>query len=235
MNDRKQNFWKNWSGFQSSMPKEILYPKNIEELQNIVENSNKIRVVGAGHSFTPLVCTDETLLSLDYISGVEKSDMECCQSTIFAGTRLFKLADDLDPINQSLMQQGDIDQQSLAGAISTGTHGTGANLKCISAYVDSFDLVTANGEILHCSSHENADIFYAGRVSLGSMGVLAKITMQNKTRYKLKEHIELCSIDEMKANIHQWKNQHRHIECFTFSHENHLILKLRWHRAQKRP
>lgn len=226
MHEQKQSqHWSNWSGLQSSNPRQILYPENIAELQEIVKNNPKIRVVGAGHSFTPLVCTDESLLSLDHISGVEKSDLAHCQSTIFAGTRLFNLPRYLDPINQSLMQQGDIDQQSLAGAVSTGTHGTGANLKCISAYVESFELLTATGELLQCSSNENAEIFAAGRVALGSFGILTKITMQNKARYKLKEHIELCSLDQMKQNIHQWKQQHRHIECFIFSYQNQLMLK----------
>ncbi len=123
------------------------------------------------------------------------------------------------------MQQGDIDQQSLAGAVSTGTHGTGADLHCISAYVEGFELLTASGELLQCSRTENAEIFEAGRVSLGSLGILTKITMQNKPRYKLKEHVELCSVKDMLSHIHQWKTQHRHIECFIFSYGDQLMLK----------
>ncbi|WP_227559148.1 D-arabinono-1,4-lactone oxidase [Acinetobacter bereziniae] len=222
MNQQK---WNNWSGFQHSQPEHILKPSSIDELKNIVQNHHKIRVVGAGHSFTPLVCTDATLLSLDHFSGVENVNTALTQANIWSGTRLFNLDQYLEPIQQSLMQQGDIDQQSLAGAVSTGTHGTGLNLHCISAYVEAFELLTASGDILTCSRQDNPNIFEAGRVSLGSLGILTKITMQNKPRYKLKEHMRLCSVKEFFENIDLWKTQHRHIECFAFSHADQLILK----------
>lgn len=225
MDELTQNTWVNWSGFQKSNPQQILKPQNLTALQDIVRTHPKIRVVGAGHSFTPLVCTGATLLSLDKLSGVEQVDAEHCQSTIWSGTRLYDLDQHLQPLDQALMQQGDIDQQSLAGAVSTGTHGTGADLHCISAYVEGFELLTASGELLQCSRTENAEIFEAGRVSLGSLGILTKITMQNKPRYKLKEHVELCSVKDMLSHIHQWKTQHRHIECFIFSYGDQLMLK----------
>nr|WP_171500003.1 D-arabinono-1,4-lactone oxidase [Acinetobacter bereziniae] len=225
MSIMNQQKWNNWSGFQQSQPEHILKPSSIDELKNIVQNHHKIRVVGAGHSFTPLVCTDATLLSLDHFSGVENVNTALTQANIWSGTRLFNLDQYLEPIHQSLMQQGDIDQQSLAGAVSTGTHGTGLNLHCISAYVEAFELLTASGDILTCSRQDNPNIFEAGRVSLGSLGILTKITMQNKPRYKLKEHVRLCSVKEFFENIDLWKTQHRHIECFAFSHADQLILK----------
>lgn len=227
MSDLKQGIWSNWSGYQQSKPQQILHPANIQELQSIVAQQQKIRVIGAGHSFTPLVCSDATLLSLDHIAGIASTDAGLCQSSIYAGTRLFDLDRLLQQqsINQALINQGDIDQQSLAGAVSTGTHGTGADLHCISGYVEAFELLTASGEILKCSRSENPEIFAAGRVSLGSLGILTQITMQNRPRYKLKEHIRLCPVEEMQQNIQQWKHQHRHIECFVFSHEKQLMLK----------
>lgn len=220
-----QQKWNNWSGYQQSHPEQILKPESLDELKHIVQTHAKIRVVGAGHSFTPLVSTDATLLSLDGLSGVDQVNTGFAQASIWAGTRLFNLGQYLEPMQQSLMQQGDIDQQSLAGAVSTGTHGTGVGLHCISGYVQAFELLTASGEILHCNRHENPDIFAAGRVSLGSLGVLTKITMQNKPRYKLKEQVRLCAVKDFIQNIDQWKAQHRHIECFAFSHADKLILK----------
>ena len=217
--------WSNWSGFQQAHPQHILHPENVLELQHIVQSHPKIRVVGAGHSFTPLVCTDATLVSLNQISGVSSSDTAHSRCSLYAGTRLYNLDQYLEPINQALMNQGDIDQQSLAGAVSTGTHGTGADLHCISAYVENFELLTASGEILNCSRTENPEIFAAGRVSLGSLGILTKITMQNRPRFKLKEHIQLCTVADMMQFIQQWKHQHRHIECFVFSHAEKLMLK----------
>ncbi|WOE41069.1 D-arabinono-1,4-lactone oxidase [Acinetobacter chinensis] len=217
--------WSNWSGYQQASPQQILKPQSLSELQDIVRQSDKIRVVGAGHSFTPLVCTDATLLSLDHLSGVVSADEQNSIAEVWSGTRLFNLDQYLQPINQSLMQQGDIDQQSLAGAVSTGTHGTGADMQCISAYVQNFELLTASGELLQCSPTENAEIFQAGRVSLGSFGVLTKISMQDKPRYKLKEHVELCPLSEVVQHIQQWKTEHRHIEFFAFSHAEQVMLK----------
>ena len=217
--------WTNWSGYQQASPQQILKPQSLSELQDIVRQSDKIRVVGAGHSFTPLVCTDATLLSLDHLSGVVSADEQNSIAEVWSGTRLFNLDQYLQPINQSLMQQGDIDQQSLAGAVSTGTHGTGADMQCISAYVQNFELLTASGELLQCSPTENAEIFQAGRVSLGSFGVLTKISMQDKPRYKLKEHVELCPLSEVVQHIQQWKTEHRHIEFFAFSHAEQVMLK----------
>lgn len=225
MSSQGKNQWNNWSGYQKAQPEHILKPQNIEQLQQSVREHSKIRVVGAGHSFTPLVCTDATLLSLDHIAGVDSVNTELSQASIWSGTRLFNLDQYLRPVNQALMQQGDIDQQSLAGAVSTGTHGTGVDLHCISAYVKEFELLTASGEILRCNTQENKDIFDAGRVSLGGLGILTKITMQNKPRYKLKEHVDLCSVEDFMDNIEDWKTQHRHIECFAFSHAKQLMLK----------
>ena len=225
MKTQERYTWSNWSGFQQAHPQHILHPDNVLELQHIVQSHPKIRVVGAGHSFTPLVCTDATLVSLNQISGVSSSDTAHSRCSLYAGTRLYNLDQYLEPINQALMNQGDIDQQSLAGAVSTGTHGTGADLHCISAYVEDFELLTASGEILNCSRTENPEIFAAGRVSLGSLGILTKITMQNRPRFKLKEHIQLCTVADMMQFIQQWKHQHRHIECFVFSHAEKLMLK----------
>ena len=225
MKTQERYTWSNWSGFQQAHPQHILHPDNVLELQSIVQSHPKIRVVGAGHSFTPLVCTDATLVSLNQISGVSSSDTAHSRCSLYAGTRLYNLDQYLEPINQALMNQGDIDQQSLAGAVSTGTHGTGADLHCISAYVEDFELLTASGEILNCSRTKNREIFAAGRVSLGSLGILTKITMQNRPRFKLKEHIQLCTVADMMQFIQQWKHQHRHIECFVFSHAEKLMLK----------
>ncbi|XID74488.1 D-arabinono-1,4-lactone oxidase [Alkanindiges sp. WGS2144] len=217
--------WQNWSGLQQSNPAQFIQPASVEELAHTVQQRQKCRVVGAGHSFSPLVCTDDTLISLDNLTGLVNHDDELCQSTLYAGTRLKDLGQFLNPINQALMNQGDIDQQSLAGAVSTGTHGTGYQLPCLSSLVEGFELVTANGDILWCDRKHNIEIFTAGRVALGSFGVLTKITMQNMPRYQLKEEVYLKPLDEILANMQDWKSQHRHIESFVFVHGEQSMVK----------
>ncbi len=98
-----------------------------------------------------------------------------------------------------MINQGDIDQQSLAGAISTGTHGTGIDLPCLSAFVQGFESLTADGELLQCDEQQSTEIFQAGRVTLGGFGIL--------------------------TNIDQWKHQHRHIEFWAFLHADQVMLK----------
>lgn len=218
------DIWRNWSGSQSSAAR-ICQPSQISELQKIVKSCEHIRVVGAGHSFSALAKTDDLLLNLDQFKGIVAFDQEKTQCTVQAGTRLYDLGKDLAPINQALINQGDIDQQSLAGAISTGTHGTGIDLPCISAFVEGFELLTADSELLQCHREQNTEIFQAGRIALGSLGVLTKITLQNRPRYKLKEQIRLCSLKDVFAHIEQWKHQHRHIEFWAFLHADQVMLK----------
>lgn len=216
--------WQNWSGSQQAHP-QFFQPQHINELQKIVKSCEHIRVVGAGHSFSALAKTDDVLLNLDQFKGVVAFDEEKTQCTVQAGTRLYDLGEYLASINQALPNQGDIDQQSLAGAIATGTHGTGMDLPCLSAFVEGFELLTADGTLLRCNREQNTEIFQAGRVALGSLGVMTQITLQNRPRYKLKEQIRLCPIQDVYVHVDQWKNQHRHIEFWAFIHSDQVMLK----------
>lgn len=216
--------WSNWSGGQQAHP-DFLQPKNLDDLKKIVLKHDKIRMVGAGHSFSPLAKTDDVMINLDHIQGVHNFDERKNQCTLYAGTRLYKLGECLAPIHQALQNQGDIDHQSLAGVVATGTHGTGVDLPCLSALVAGFELLTAQGDVLHCSPEQNAEIFEAGRVALGSLGIMTKITLQNRPRYKLKEHMRLCALNDIYQYIDRWKHQHRHIEFWAFLHSDQVILK----------
>ena len=217
--------WENWSGAQKSIPKSFIQPKNLEQLMEVVQSQPKIRMVGAGHSFSPLAKTTDTLVSLDHLKGILDIDAERCQSTVQAGTRLFDLGEKLASFDQALINQGDIDRQSLAGAIATGTHGTGLELPCLSALVKGFELLTAQGELIQCSAEQNSEIFQAGRVSLGSLGVLTHVQLQNRPMYKLKEQTRLFPLKDVMQNMQQWQYEHRHIEFWAFSHADQVILK----------
>jgi FAD-linked oxidoreductase len=217
--------WTNWSGSQQASPAHIAMPLNSDDLKQTIQQAQKCRVVGAGHSFSPLVCTDDTLITLDFLSGIVRHDANLQQSTLYAGTRLKDLPPLLDPINQALINQGDIDQQSLAGAVATGTHGTGIDLTCLSAFVEGFELITANGESLRCDRSQNTDVFSAGRVALGSFGVFSEITLQNMPRYRLKEQLSLAPLQDIYSHMDQWKTEHRHIECWVFAHAKDAMVK----------
>src|SRR5260370_28951816 len=121
--------WSNWSGSVQSMPREVVKPRNIDELARLVREYGRdgrhVRVVGAGHSFTALVETDDVLMSLHEMQGIESIDTANGRAAVLGGTRLKKLGDALFERGMAQENLGDIDVQSISGAISTGTHGTG--------------------------------------------------------------------------------------------------------------
>src|SRR5262245_35333933 len=174
--------WQNWSGSVQARPRQIVRPSTIEELAKLLglyaAEGRHVRVVGAGHSFTSLVQSNDILLSLDKMQGIEAVDREEMTVTVSGGTRLKKLGEQLHEHGLAQENLGDIDLQSIAGAISTGTHGTGTRFGSISTQVVGLTLVTATGEVLECSPERDPDLFQAAQVSLGTLGVIAKVKLR---------------------------------------------------------
>ncbi len=190
--------WQNWSGYQHGLPAERLVPKDEGELIDLLRNApGPIRPVGAGHSFTALVPTDGTLLSLRNFSGLKSHDAQTLTATFGAGTRLGDLGPALDDIGQALANMPDIDSQTLAGAIGTATHGTGRTLGALHSYVSGLKLVTPRGDVIDCSSEQNPEIFAAARVSLGALGVITEMTLRNVPTHRLKRRAWLAPLDEL--------------------------------------
>lgn len=190
--------WQNWSGYQHCAPASRLAPASVDELAELMRKSPApIRPVGAGHSFTPLVPTDGTLVSLRNFEGLLAHDKTALTATFGAGTKLGQIGESLHGIGQALPNMPDVDEQSLAGAISTATHGTGAKLGAMHSYVTALKLVTPRGEVLTCNRANNAQIFDAARVSLGSLGVITEITLQNVPTQNLKRRAWLEPLESL--------------------------------------
>lgn len=207
--------WQNWSGYQFGVPVQRLVPKDEGELADILRQTPApIRPVGAGHSFTALVPTDGTLLSLRNFAGLKSHDSTALTATLGAGTRLGDLGPMLDEVGQALANMPDIDSQTLAGAIGTATHGTGAQLGALHSYVKSLRLVTPNGEVLDCSAQTNPEVFSAAKVSLGSLGVITEMTLQNVPTHKLKRRSWLAPIDELIENFDQLVRENHSFEMY---------------------
>lgn len=178
--------WTNWSGNQTAKPAAIHEPSTPDALKDIVKTApGPIRVVGAGHSFTPVAATDGTLLKLDRMGLVHSVDLEAKRAWVNAGARLKDLSPALERQGLAFRNLGDINVQSLAGAISTATHGTGETLACLSAETTAFKVMTADGDLLTVSRDEGRDIFEACRVSLGAIGVLVEAEIQLVDAYRL--------------------------------------------------
>ena len=217
--------WSNWSGNQVCYPAERTRPRNAPALAKLLqETSGKVRAVGAGHSFSGLVPTDETLLSMARFRGISHINEETKEVTIGAGTRLAVLGDDLWEKQLGMINMPDINTQTLAGAIATSTHGTGQKFGSLSSYVTALTMVTANGETLNCSATENKDVFDAARCNLGSLGIITDITMQMRDAYYLKERSEMLPINEAFEKMEEMRLAKRHFEAFGLPHANHVLL-----------
>ena len=167
--------WSNWSGLQTCIPNAIAVPADVSELQRLMRTgAGPIRPVGAGHSFGALVPTEGTIVSLDRLNALVAADADKLTATVGAGVRLYTLGEMLEHAGQSMQALPDINKQSLAGAISTATHGAGAGLGSLSASVIALQLMTPDGELHDCDATKNRELFDAARVSLGALGIITQ-------------------------------------------------------------
>src|SRR5437762_8056589 len=218
--------WYNWSGGVSCKPKTVLAPKNEVDLAAAVRSAEgPVRVPGSGHSFTPVCASDGTLIDLSAFCGLKGADAIASTATFAAGTPLWAVGPALYQHGSGLKNMGDIDRQTLAGVVNTGTHGTGATLKNFSAEVASFRLILANGQVLNCSRNDNAELFEAGRCSLGMFGAMTEITMSARPAYKLVEKNFLLSSEELFAQLNQLIANNRHFEFFWFPYADRAVCK----------
>lgn len=207
----------NWSKRFSWQPRQILYPRSEQEIRQIVqqaaENRQNVRIIGTGHSFNPLWVTEDILISLDEYQGLVSVDAESGLVVVKAGTKLHRLGELLFEHGLAMENMGDIDAQSIAGTISTGTHGTGLEFGTISTQVRGIRLINGEGEIVQCSPTEQPELFRAAQVSLGSLGVITEITLQCVPAYRL----ELWSRrEELEAVLSTWPERHRGNRNFEF-------------------
>jgi len=207
--------WQNWSGGQQCVPQARLAPANVEELVDLISTSPKpIRAVGTGHSFTGLVPTDGTIVSLDRLNGVLETNDQTLEATVGAGSKLGDLGPALEAHGQALINMPDINRQTLAGSIATSTHGTGTAFGSLSSFVTGLELVTADGEVQWCDAEQNPALFQAARVSLGSIGIITKIRLQNRTTHKINKRTWVMPFEEMMAEADNFARDNRNFEFY---------------------
>lgn len=221
--------WRNWAHTSESRPERIFFPSSIEEVRLLVKQANEqkktIRVAGAGHSFAKLVETDEWLVSLDRLTGIEKINELENTATVYAGTRLKELGEALGKRGYAQENLGDINVQTIAGAISTGTHGTGIQFGSIATQVIELVLVSAQGELLVFSEKENPDTFKASLVSLGMLGIVVKVTLKliKSPVYAFKSYkLPYYMLEEQ---LYELIDSHRHFEFFMFPYSDLVQVK----------
>ncbi|MDO8288027.1 MAG: D-arabinono-1,4-lactone oxidase [Parvibaculum sp.] len=207
--------WRNWSGGQHCDPAARAAPASVDELASLIgKTPTPVRAVGAGHSFSPLVPTSGTIVTLDRLTGVENADLKTNQADVHAGTRLGRMSEELAKLGLSFANLPDINKQSLAGAISTATHGTGAKIGSLSTFMTELELVTAQGDVVTCSATKNAELFNASRVSVGSLGLITKARVQAQPVYKLKRKIWVEPVEDMLDKLPELTAKNRNFEFY---------------------
>jgi L-gulonolactone oxidase len=220
--------WTNWSG-TVSIDVPVAAPVTVSELGGVVAGAaargQRVKPIGAGHSFTSIGATDGLQLRLDRLAGIVRADKASGLVTVLAGTRLHMLNETLWDLGLSMTNLGDIDVQTISGAISTGTHGTGLKFGGIATQVRALELVLADGSTLHCSAEENPDVFAAARVGLGALGVIATVTLQCEPAYALAAAEAPASLDEVLADLDENLVGNDHFEFYWFPHTRRVLTK----------
>ncbi len=220
--------WTNWSG-TVSIDVPVAAPATVSELSRVVadaaERGQRVKPIGAGHSFTSIGATDGLQLRLDRMAGIVQADRNTGLVTVLAGTKLHALNETLWDVGLSMTNLGDIDVQTISGAISTGTHGTGLKFGGIATQVRALDLVLADGSPLHCSADENPEVFAAARVGLGALGVIATVTLQCEPAYALAAAEAPASLDEVLDELDENVVGNDHFEFYWFPHTRRVLTK----------
>lgn len=218
--------WRNWTGDEGCTPASVETPASVDEVVAAVrrsaEASRSVRVVGAGHSFSDLVSTDGTLMSLDRLTGLLDVDVDAGLVRVAAGTRLRELNRLLDQHGLALANLGDIDTQSVAGAVSTGTHGTGRLLGNLATQVVSLELVSADGRVQELGP-EDADLLAAARIGLGALGVVTAYTLRVVPAFRLRGVDKAAPLGGVLEGLDELVDGNDHFEFFWFPH-THVAL-----------
>jgi FAD-linked oxidoreductase len=210
-------------------PRAIETPANEAELVALVRRAAAgdyvVRVAGTGHSFTPLCASEGLLIALDGLQGIVAADRGALKATVWAGTKIQQMGEPLRQAGLAMENMGDIDRQSLAGAISTGTHGTGRGIGSISTQVIGLRLLTAGSDIIDCSAETEPDIFKAGQVSLGALGIITQVTLRLLPAYDLRERSWVIPVEACIAEIESLIAANRHFEFFWSPQEDACAAK----------
>jgi FAD-linked oxidoreductase len=222
--------WTNWTGDQSCAPADVVRPRSREELAEVVGAAaaagRRLSVPGSGHSFTEAAMTEGTMVRVEALRGVEDADVASGLVRVGAGTVLADLNEELARLGLAMENLGDIDSQTLAGAISTGTHGTGAKLRNISAQVEALELVVADGSVHELTAVERPELLRAARVGVGALGAISAVTLRCVPAFALRRVDSPQPREQVLDRFDELAAANDHFELFTFPYaDNALVLE----------
>ncbi len=219
--------WTNWAGSASAEPVRVAYPRSTAEVAAIVKEASAaglcVKAIGAGHSFTAIGVTDGVLLRLNKMARILDVDPTGGRVRMQAGISLRKLNPALRHYGLALPNLGDVDPQSIAGAVSTGTHGTGGHLQGIAAAIVGLEMVTADGAVV--SIDEGHELFGAARVGLGALGIITEVTLQCVPAFLLHADERPMRLDAVVDNLDSLVDDNNHFEFYWFPHTDRTSTK----------
>jgi FAD-linked oxidoreductase len=224
----KQGDWANWAGDQRCRPARIVAPRSREELAEAVgaaaADGGKIKVTGSGHSFTEAAMTDATMLRLDALRGVLDADRASGLVRVGGGTVLRDLNEELAGLGLALENMGDIDAQTVAGAISTGTHGTGARFGNISLRVEGIELVLADGSVRELTAAGDPELLRAARIGIGTLGAISAVTLRCCPAFTLRRVDSAHRLAYVLDRFDELAARNDHFELFTFPYSDRALV-----------
>jgi len=227
-NESAAGEWANWAGDQRCRPARIVRPADREELAEAVAAATaagqKVRVAASGHSFTETALTDGVMLRLEALRGVLDADPPSGLVRVGGGTVLAELNEELARLGLAMENLGDIDRQTISGAISTGTHGTGARLRNISAQVEGLELVLADGSVHHLSVATDPELMRAARVGVGALGAISAVTLRCVPAFTLLRVDSPHPREEVLDTFAERAAAHEHFELFTFPYDDSALV-----------
>jgi len=200
------NYGHNWS----FAPARVEHPETVAALQDIVRRATKVRVMGARHSWSKGIVTTDTLVSLDRMNRILQVDESSLRVTVQGGIRLRALIDALDARGLALANVGSIDRQSLAGALATGTHGTGLGFQCLAAQVENLKLIDGRGN--ERTLRKTDDAFQAAAVGLGCLGVVHEVTLAVVPSFQMHAITETMRFDDLLGDLEALVRDHDHFK-----------------------
>jgi len=214
--------WRNWAGDQACAPATIERPRSRTELIEAVGRAaaagRTVRAAASGHSFTDIACTDGTMLGLEGLDRVLEVDGGSGLVKVEAGIQIRRLTETLAGYGLAMENQGDIDVQTLAGAISTATHGTGARFQNISAQVEAMELVLADGSVAELGADSDPDELRAARVGLGALGIVYSVTLRTVPAFTLRRVDRPAPLGETLDSLDELVDANDHFELYAFPH-----------------
>lgn len=225
----KKNFrFTNWAKNITSNPQSYFIAESEADIVSLLlrceKENRKLRLIGSGHSWSAVCSTDEYLLSLDKYAQVINLDFSQNTITVQAGIKIFEINTYLYNQGYSLSNLGSISKQSIAGAISTATHGSSIQHQILAQQVIRFKLIQPNGKICCIDKNHNEQLFYNSLISIGTLGIISEITLQIVPRFHLEEIAEWVDFDEVCQNILQWVKKTEFIKLWWFPHTDKIMV-----------